>query len=495
MLATIPDDLLAAIVADALTDTHSARTINADPADWRAWLAEAFPAYTRHPFADRHADFWTWVVALRPGVRPQPLVAIWPRGGAKSTTAELAACNVGISKRRRYVLYVSDTQEQADKHVATVASMFEALDIERAVNKYGSSKGWRRNRLRTAGGYTVDSLGFDVAVRGIKVDEQRPDLIILDDIDNLHDSPAVVQKKIETLTQTILPSGSDDCAVVFVQNLIRADGIVARMADGRADFLVDRIVSGPFKAVDGDFAYEAIDGRFRITSGTPSWAGQSIATCEGFMNTWGPRAFIRECQQDVKIDAEGALWRRQWIDAARIDADSKPEFDYIITAVDPSKTGSADSDECGIVTVARAGMDGYVIDDRSLIALPLEWGKRAVLAYHRNGSHYLKYESNLGGLMVESVIRSAAKELGLPEPVMHGVPTTVSKGARAEPASVLYESGHVHHVGVFPELEDEQVTWDPRVSRKSPNRIDALVLALNELGLIAGSGFGFGVLQ
>jgi len=494
MLATIPDDLLTAILAEELATPTLSRKIKADPNDYRAWLAEAFPQYTRHELAQRHVDMWDWVTDIKPGVRPSPLCAIWPRGGAKSTTAELAAANTGVSGRRRYTLYVSDTQEQADKHVSTIASMLESTGVERAVNKYGSSKGWRRNRLRTDNGFTVDSLGFDTAVRGIKVDEQRPDLIIFDDIDNLHDSPVTLQRKIETLTQTILPAGSDDCGVLFAQNLIRADGIVARMAYGQADFLIDRVISGPFKAIDGDFAYEVIDGRFRITGGTPSWAGQSIAVCEGFMNTWGPRAFLRECQQDVKIDAEGALWRRAWIDANRITPEQVPDLDYIIVGVDPSKTGKADSDECGIITVGRSAMDGYVLDDRTGIMLPLEWGKQVVRAFHKYKAHYIKYESNAGGMMVETVIRAAANELKMPEPVMHGIPSTVSKEARAEPASVLYESGHVHHVGVFAELEDEQVTWDPRVSRKSPNRIDALVLALHELGLIAGSGFGFGVL-
>jgi phage terminase large subunit-like protein len=55
------------------------------------------------------------------------------------------------------------------------------------------------------------------------------------------------------------------------------------------------------------------------------------------------------------------------------------------------------------------------------------------------------------------------------------------KLTRAEPISALYERGLIHHVGAFPELEDQQCTWLP--GEKSPDRMDALVWALTELFL------------
>ena len=43
----------------------------------------------------------------------------------------------------------------------------------------------------------------------------------------------------------------------------------------------------------------------------------------------------------------------------------------------------------------------------------------------------------------------------------------------------MYEQGRIHHVGTFPELEDELCEWEQ--GDKSPNRLDALVWALTEL--------------
>ena len=47
--------------------------------------------------------------------------------------------------------------------------------------------------------------------------------------------------------------------------------------------------------------------------------------------------------------------------------------------------------------------------------------------------------------------------------------------------AALYEQGRVHHIGFFPDLEDQLCEWVP--GDKSPDRLDALVWALSELML------------
>jgi phage terminase large subunit-like protein len=61
------------------------------------------------------------------------------------------------------------------------------------------------------------------------------------------------------------------------------------------------------------------------------------------------------------------------------------------------------------------------------------------------------------------------------------------KRARAEPVAALYEQGRVHHVGTFPELEDQMCSFMPG-DAKSPDRMDALVWALSELLVTQGAG-------
>ena len=59
---------------------------------------------------------------------------------------------------------------------------------------------------------------------------------------------------------------------------------------------------------------------------------------------------------------------------------------------------------------------------------------------------------------------------------------------RAEPIAAMYEQGKVSHVGVFSELEEQLCTYTIG-SRKSPDRLDALVWALTELSQNTGQAY------
>src|SRR5271157_4913460 len=166
------------------------------PDAWDDWLTTLFPAHFKAGFAERHVEMWEWEEAIVHGKRPRPLVAIWGRGGGKSTAAEAVVVKLGARQVRNYAWYVSSTQDKADQHVASISEMLEADSLSRyypelarrRLGKYGASKGWRRERLSTESGLTIDALGLDTGSRGAKIGAQRPDIIILDDIDELQDS-------------------------------------------------------------------------------------------------------------------------------------------------------------------------------------------------------------------------------------------------------------------------------------------------------------------
>lgn len=454
-------------------------------ADWESWNMKMFPHLYGPGFAPHHAEFWAWCWQIERGVAPErPFVGVWPRGGGKSTSAEGATAAVGVRGKRRYVLYVRSTQVLADTSVGNIAALLESAAVERyypahakrAVSKYGSSKGWRRNRLRTAGGFTVDALGLDTAARGIKMEAQRPDMIVFDDIDETHDTPTGTLKKIATLTKGLLPAGSTDVAVMAIQNLIIPHGIFSRLADGRADFLVKRKVSGPHPAIR-DMKTKVVreDGK-RVTTiigGKPIWKGQGIEECQKLMDIIGASSFMQECQHNVQ-EREGALWKRDMI--GRVD--ELPPLKRAVVAADPS----GGSDEIGIV-MAGLGFDdkGYVFGDLTQAGDlgPLNWGIVLVDAYDDNELDRIIGERNYGGDMVEGNVKAAA---GQRRVAFENVTASRGKTLRAEPVAALYEDGEVFHVGTFPELETEMMSWvqgDPW----SPNRLDALVHALTFLML------------
>ena len=189
----------------------------------------------------------------------------------------------------------------------------------------------------------------------------------------------------------------------------------------------------------------------------------------------GTRLGRQELDAELLEDAEGALWKRTEIDSGRVG--QAPDLIRVVVAIDPSATSKVTSDEAGIV-VAGLGANGhgYVLDDRTLRASPHGWGSAAVQAYYRWRADRIIAETNNGGEMVELTIRTV--DANVP---YKGIHASRGKRTRAEPVAALYEQGRVHHVGAFPELEDEQCGWEP--GDPSPNRMDALVWAFTELML------------
>lgn len=472
---TLRETIVQSLTSDSVRAATSGAGGGVEARTWDEWLRDEFPEYVVAPFAPRHLKLWEWIDALVPGERPRPKVDFWPRGGAKSSTAELGCTWAGRQSRRRFGLYVSGTQDQADKHVQSIATHFERLKIERAVNEYGASKGWTRQLLRTSQGFNVLSIGLDKGVRGVKLDELRPDFIILDDVDSRHDSPVLVEKKIATITESILPAGSHDCAVLFVQNIIHKDSVAAQLANGTAEFLLDRLPA-TIEPAAHDLVLEREpqeDGtvRYRAVSGRTTWDGQTLDIITQQVNTWGRRAFLREAQHVVKGDENG-LWKMaRDIEPFRVK--QAPDLARVVVAIDPSAT--SEGDEAGIMVGGRTDSGhAYILADKSLQGSPRQWATVAVNAYHDYKADRLVAESNNGGDMVAVVISTVE---GAPRVKL--IHASRSKQTRAEPVQNLYEQGLVHHVGTFDALEDELTSWQP--GDASPNRLDSCVFLVTEL--------------
>ena len=165
----------------------------------------------------------------------------------------------------------------------------------------------------------------------------------------------------------------------------------------------------------------------------------------------------------------GAMMARSTSAAAESESRSAPAF---LTSLEPLEFPSLKcKDHQG---------HGYVLGDASGKHQPAEWAKIAVAAYRAHHADRIVAERNNGGAMVEATIR-----------VVDGnVPVTTvwasrGKAVRAEPVSALYEQGKVHHIGMFPKLEDQMCSFTTDFDRAragySPDRLDALVWGLTEL--------------
>jgi phage terminase large subunit-like protein len=182
----------------------------------------------------------------------------------------------------------------------------------------------------------------------------------------------------------------------------------------------------------------------------------------------GTRLGRQELDGELLDDVEGALWSLDTIDRFRVHvADLPSRFDRVVVAIDPAATVTGD--ETGIVVVGSLDNEYYVLDDQSMHASPDRWASVAINAAVKWGAWAIVAETNNGGDMVGSVVKAAGYRGRY-----QAVTATRGKRMRAEPIATLYERGQFHHVGVFPQLEEQQVTWTPDANW-SPDRLDAMV--------------------
>ena len=195
----------------------------------------------------------------------------------------------------------------------------------------------------------------------------------------------------------------------------------------------------------------------------------------------GTRLGRQELYAEVLEDIEGALWNWSMIEGQRLKRSDMPELRRVVVAVDPAVSSGEDADETGIVVAGRCDNGHfYVLDDRTIHGSPDTWARTAVEVFHEYNADRLIAEVNNGGDLVEKVVRTIDRHIPYT-----AVRASRGKIVRAEPVAALYEQGKVHHVGELKKLEDQLTTYTPD-TRKSPDRLDALVWAITELSQRTG---------
>lgn len=456
-------------------DPRQAETTAVAPDRWDDWCRTLFPETFAAAFARHHAEFWEHVEKVTAVNQVEPYFAVWPRGGGKTTNLETAVTRLGAAKRRRFCLYVRATQDKANESVRSIQELVESENFELyypsmaspQVGRFKNKLGWRMDMLRCGNGFNVLGMGLDAAVRGAKLGKLRPDLIVLDDIDDELDSLETIKKKIKVLTKSILPAGASNAVVLCGQNLVHAAGIVSSVVNRTADFFYDAIVNGPIPAVKNLVVKRRENGRgYQVVSGEPTWmAGQGLDVVEKQINEWGLPAFKEEAQHEV--EESGGHWDDiEYIHIARADV---PEIESGEVWVDPAVTAHDGSDAHAIIADGL-GIDGrlYRLYAWEEIATPEQSLRRAIETCLDYGLDAVGVESNQGGLTWRSVygrvwekmeadgsleqwatVDADGKRVLPRKPMFKEVKATASDGSkinRNQQMKTDYEGGRIVHV-------------------------------------------------
>lgn len=200
----------------------------------------------------------------------------------------------------------------------------------------------------------------------------------------------------------------------------------------------------------------------------------------------GTRLGDQELAAEILEDTPGALWARDWIETSRVEALPRGTFYGTVLALDPADGTEAGAEQAWCLAgIAAENHHIYIMDSEGMRTSALGWLKAAIHKA-RDADASIVVEKNHGGAYLVELLEQAMKELGIRVPYQT-VTASEGKTTRAEKPAMLYEQGFetenpvVHHLGYFPELEDQMRTFTGGPGEKSPDRLDALVWAMTHL--------------
>jgi len=158
-----------------------------------------------------------------------------PRGEAKSTIcSQIFVIWCVVHGRVHYVPIIQDAYDQA-------AQMLEAVKVELEANPRllmdfpkacGQGRVWNAGIAITANDIKLQALGSGKRLRGLRHGPYRPDLVILDDIENDQNVATPEQRvKLETwLNKAVLKLGPPDgsLTVLYIGTILHYDSVLAR---------------------------------------------------------------------------------------------------------------------------------------------------------------------------------------------------------------------------------------------------------------------------
>lgn len=155
-----------------------------------------------------------------------------PRGHAKSTNLTFkGSLHAALYRYKRYIIILSDTSDQANGFLSAIK---DELEDNGAIREdFGDLTGgvWRENVIITSQGVRIDAIGAGQKIRGRKHKNWRPDLMVLDDIENDENVRTVEQrKKLENwFYKAVSKAGDTYTDIVYIGTLLHYDSLLAKV--------------------------------------------------------------------------------------------------------------------------------------------------------------------------------------------------------------------------------------------------------------------------
>ena len=411
---------------------------------------------------------------IHPPTSPKQNRDAWiaPRESGKSTWIFLilplwAAAHNHV----KFIAAFSDAASQAETHLITFKNELdtnEYLQIDypelckpKIVSTTGRALANNSWRIVQSNDFIFDANGIDTNSLGKKVFGQRPDLIILDDIEKGEKNYSEYQagQQLNTVFDDIAPMNIY-ARMVFVGTTTMPNSIMDQFRkfcefpdDAELQWIKDQNVKAHY--------YPAI---MQNEDGSERSVWEEKWSLEWLKSQRHLRDFAKN-YMNRPINVDGTFWANE-----DITIEDLKDYGNTIISVDPAVTKNKVSDYTGIAVLSR-GIDDlgnsviYVRDAQQVKLSPSDLSDRVRDLADTYDAGLLYVETNQGGDLWQDVFK------GIPIKY-RSKHQKLSKQIRAGKALNYYQQGKVRHSAHFPALEEQMWSF-PKVSHDDV--LDAVV--------------------
>jgi predicted phage terminase large subunit-like protein len=375
----------------------------AESQNWKERCAKSLELFCQHYFPDVftsefcefHRDVFRkiegYILSGDHGGLKKYMARAAPRGHGKSQIISMGLPLWCACYGYRFnILIVSDTAEQAAQFINDIKGELE--ENEALIADFGNlvgKKTWKTDKIVTANGVHCCAKGAGQKLRGIKYRNKRPDLVIVDDLENDESVETEGQRKklFNWFMKALLKCGFTDTIFIYIGTILHYEALLYKVLHGKEFGMWDRkiykavyefspsplwdewekIIMGA--AIIGDeekrdeialTAYRFyLDHKAEMLQGVKClWTEKEDDYYYNLMieKVMDEESFNSEEQNDP-LTEESREIKEAWLEANTYE--TLPEITEIYGAVDPSLGKTKKSDTSAIVIVGR-GVDNFL---------------------------------------------------------------------------------------------------------------------------------------
>jgi len=274
-------------------------------------LEHFFPIYFHQYFEYEVAPFHVDMFKILQDVTIKLAVFVAFRGSGKSTiitTAYVLWAILGVQERK-FIVIAGQTEQKARQYLMNIKKELQHNELlKRDLGPFEEE----RNSLGNATALIIKRLNVKImitsveqSIRGMRHGEHRPDLIIIDDIEDINSVKTREgrNKAFDWLTGELIPAGSKRTRIIAVGNLLHEDSVLKR--------LQHKIENGEMASMNATYReYPIVD-----ESGTPLWPGKypdADSVDEEKERTMDEVAWYREYMLTIISTSEQVV-QREWL--------------------------------------------------------------------------------------------------------------------------------------------------------------------------------------